>query len=152
MFVFVCWFLFCCRCLIIVLHDVTSLSLISSLPICKNKMSQLMRLWYLSHRWPAEAHAHPRCLARAFAFRKHEVWKWTKGPSKNQTSGPTWWLRRQFWRMSLRRTKGTIISWHGSVITFWKAECENNHRLCSQRHEYKVLVYANRALEPTLNA
>ena len=29
-------------------------------------LSQLMRLWYLSH---------PRSLARAFAVRTHEVWK-----------------------------------------------------------------------------
>ena len=32
-------------------------------------------------------HAHPRSLARAFGVRTHEVWKKTKGPSKNQ---PYW--------------------------------------------------------------
>ena len=34
--------------------------------IMQHKMSQLMRLWYLSHRRPAK---------RAFAVRSHEVWK-----------------------------------------------------------------------------
>ena len=33
--------------------------------------------------------AHPRSLARAFAVRTHEVWKYTKDPTKNQTSSPT---------------------------------------------------------------
>ena len=33
---------------------------------------------------------------------------------KHSTS-PTWWLRMRIWRMSLRRTKSTIISWDGSV-------------------------------------
>ena len=33
--------------------------------------------------------AHPRSLARAFAVRTHEIWKYTKGPTKNQTSSPT---------------------------------------------------------------
>ena len=31
---------------------------------------------------------HLRSLARAFAVRTHEVWKLTKGPTKNQTSSP----------------------------------------------------------------
>ena len=35
--------------------------------------------------------AHPRRLDRAFAVRTHEAW--TKGPTKNQTSSPTGWLR-----------------------------------------------------------
>ena len=51
-------------------------------------MSQLMRLWYLSHRRPAKAQAHPRSLTRAFTVRTHKVWKKTK----NQTSSPTGWL------------------------------------------------------------
>ena len=34
---------------------------------------------------------------------------------KKQTSSPTGWLRMRVWRMSLRRTKRTIISWCGSV-------------------------------------
>ena len=32
---------------------------------------------------------HPRSLARAFDIRTHEVVKYTKGPTKIQTSGPT---------------------------------------------------------------
>ena len=48
------------------------------------KLSQLMRLWYLSHGQPVKAqansegsgkHAHPSSLARAFAVRLLEVWK-----------------------------------------------------------------------------
>ena len=35
-------------------------------------------------------------------------------PTKNQTSRTTGWLCMRVWRMSLRRTKSTIISWDGS--------------------------------------
>ena len=42
-----------------------------------HKMSQLLKLWYLSHRQPAKAQA---------SLRIHAV-------SKNQTSSPTGWLR-----------------------------------------------------------
>ena len=35
-------------------------------------------------------------------------------PTKNQTFSPTGWLRMRVWRMSLRMTKSTIISWDGS--------------------------------------
>ena len=79
-------------------------------------MSQLMRLWYLSHRRPSKAGepAHSRCLARAFAVCTHEEWKQTKGPTKIQTSSANGWLRMRVWRMSLQRTKSAIISWHGS--------------------------------------
>ena len=47
-------------------------------------MSQLMRLWYLSHRRPAKAQAtsegsgepaHLRSLTRSFAVRTHKIWK-----------------------------------------------------------------------------
>ena len=91
------------------------------------RMSQLMRLWYLSHRQPAKAQAtsegsgepaHPRSLDRAFAVRTHKVWKKTNGPTKNQTSSPIEWLRMRVWRMSLRRTIGTTISRDGSMFFF----------------------------------
>ena len=39
-----------------------------------------------------------------------------EGSYQNQTSSPTGWLRMHVWRMSLRRTKSTIISWAGSLI------------------------------------
>ena len=68
-------------------------------------LSQLMRFWYLSHRWPAKAQA-------AFAVRTHEVWKQTKGPTKNQTSSLTGWLSMRVWRMSLRKTESAIILSH----------------------------------------
>ena len=55
----------------------------------------------------------------------------TKGPTKNQTSSPTGWLRMCVWRMSLWRTKSAIISWAGSnqlendcslLIPNWQAQ------------------------------
>ena len=54
-------------------------------------------------------------LARAFAVHTHEVWKLTKDPTKNQTSGPTGWLRVRVWRTILQRMKRTIISSDGSI-------------------------------------
>ena len=58
--------------------------------------------------------AHWRCLARALAVRAHEIWKQTKGPTRNKTSSPTGWLRMCNWRTSLQRAKSAIISWAGS--------------------------------------
>ena len=62
-------------------------------------------------------------LSRAFAVRTHEVWKKTKGPTKNQTSSPTGCLNMHFWRMHLRRMKRAIISWnaHFEAQQFWPA-------------------------------
>ena len=95
-------------------------------------LSQLMRLWYLSHSRPAKVQASLRIRAISpepslFAHMeygsrrrvrpkiRHGVWKWTKGPTKNQTARPTGWLLRMcVWRMSLQRTKSTIITWAGS--------------------------------------
>ena len=67
--------------------------------------------------------AHPRSLARAFAVRTHDVWKYSKGPTKNQTFSPTGWLRMRVWRMSLRRSKSAIVSWAGS---FYRWRCSEN--------------------------
>ena len=39
-----------------------------------------------------------------------------EGSTKYQRSSPTGWLCMCVWRMSLRRTKSTIILWHGSVV------------------------------------
>ena len=41
-----------------------------------------------------------------------------KCPTKNQTSSPTGWMQMPVWRMSLQRTKSTIIAWHGSFSLF----------------------------------
>ena len=86
-----------------------------------------MSLWCLSHRWPEKAQASLRSLARAFAVRTHGVWKYTKGPNKNQTSSPTGWLHMRFWRMSLRRMKSAINLWAGSIFK-WLTEISNSHR------------------------
>ena len=99
-------------------------------------MSQLVRLRFLSHRRPAKAQASMRIRAISpepslFAHMKYG--SKTKGPTKNQTSSPTGWLRMRVWKMNLRRTKSAIISWDGSndknlaclnlymyVLLFWK--------------------------------
>ena len=82
-------------------------------------LSLLRRLWYLSHRWPAKAQAslHIRAVSpkpSLFAHMKYGSRR--KYPTKNQTStySPTGWLHMRIWRMSLWRTKSTIISWDGS--------------------------------------
>ena len=80
-------------------------------------LSQLMRLWYLSHRRTAKAQASLRIHAvlpepSLFAHMKYgnrrRVWP------KHQTSSPTGWQRMHVWRMSVRRKKSAIISWAGS--------------------------------------
>ena len=94
--------------------------------ILKAYMNQLMRLWYLSHRWPAKAQASLRICTvlpeRACAsaqsrqsLRCSHTWsREVDEPStKNQTSSPTRWLCMRFWRMILRTTKSTIISQDG---------------------------------------
>ena len=64
---------------------------------------------------------HPCSLARAFAIRTHEVWKYKKDLTKNQTSRPTGWMCMRGWRTNLWRTKSAIISWAGSNM-FWKGD------------------------------
>ena len=39
-----------------------------------------------------------------------------EGSDQTQTSSPTGWLCMRIWRMSLRRTKSTIISWNGWYV------------------------------------
>ena len=74
-----------------------------------------MRLWYLTH-------SDQRMLRRACAFAQsrqslrcsHTLsMEVDEGPTKNQTSSPTGWLRMWVWRMNLRRTKKcqNIMSW-----------------------------------------
>ena len=47
-------------------------------------------------------------------FAQMKYWSGRRIRPKVETSRPTWWLRMRFWRMSLWRTKSTIISWDGS--------------------------------------
>ena len=66
------------------------------------------------------------------SLRCSHTWNiWQKGPTKNQTStcSPTGWLGMHVWRMSLRRTKSTIISWDGSnglEITYLEISCSSS--------------------------
>ena len=84
-------------------------------------MSQLMRLRYLSHRRPAKAQASLRIRTASpqpslFAHMQYES-RWRVRPKSIRLwSSPTGWLRMRVWRMSLRRAKSTIISWHGSNV------------------------------------
>ena len=87
--------------------------------------------------------AHPGSLARAFAVSKHEVWKSTKSPTKNQTFSPIGWLCMRIWRMSLQKMKSAIISRDGSIFFFFgyndnpKSEdrqvLDKQRRLCKSR-------------------
>ena len=72
-------------------------------------MNQLMRFWYLSHKRPLKAQASLRIcsLTEPSLFTHMKV---DKGPTTNQTSSP------RVWRMILRRTESTIISWDGSFV------------------------------------
>ena len=69
------------------------------------KLSQLIRLWYLSQRRPAKAQVSIHPVSPEPSLFAH---------MKNGSS-PTGWLRMHVWGMSLRRTKSTIISWAGSI-------------------------------------
>ena len=80
------------------------------------EMSQLMRLWYLSHKRPSKAQTSLRIRAvsqEPSLFTHIKYGGRRRVRQKNQKSIPTGWLRMRVWRMSLRRTKSTI-SWDGS--------------------------------------
>ena len=76
---------------------------------------QLMRLQYFSHRRPAKAQAslristvspEPSLFAHMQNGCRQTIWP------KIRHLPPTGWLRMRVWRMSLRRTNSTIISWN----------------------------------------
>ena len=80
-------------------------------------LSQLMRLWYLSHRWPVKAQASLRIRLvipepSLFAHMKY-------GSRRRVQPKFRHLLRMCVWRVSLRRTKNTIISWAGSFYVFF---------------------------------
>ena len=80
--------------------------------------SQLMRLWYLSYRRPAKAQA-SLCICAVLPepslFAHMKYGRRRRVRPKIKTSSPTGWLCMRVWRMSLRRTKSTIISWGDST-------------------------------------
>ena len=69
------------------LEDTNSLDAPQIIPSCAENQGKGLRKWWKIAGW--------------------------KGPTKNQTSSPTGWLRMRVWKMSLRRTKSAIISWDG---------------------------------------
>ena len=114
-------------------------------------MSQLMRLWYLSHRRPAKTQASLRIRTVSpelslFAHMKYgsrqRVWP------KNQTTSPTGWLHMRVWRMSLRRTKSTVISRDGSntILQYsWKRKSNGYSR--SKTEDWMTML-TNLIIEP----
>ena len=54
--------------------------------------------------------AHPRSLARAFAVREHEIWKLTKGPTKNRISRPYWMTAHARFKNEFTEDESTIMS------------------------------------------
>ena len=116
----------------------------------KPLMSKLMRLWYLSHRRPAKAQA-SLCILRASAqsrqgLRCSHTWSMEvdEGSDQNQTSSPTGWLRMRVWRMSLRRTKSTIILWAGSFSLYHNKRLQTipgSLNSFQQRHIYRSMDF-----------
>ena len=83
-------------------------------------LSQLMRLWYLSHRRSAKAQASLRICVHSpesslFAHMKYGSRRRVR--PKIKTPITMSWLCMCIWIMSLRRMKSAIISWHGSFIS-----------------------------------
>ena len=64
-----------------------AVSFLSDIQLVVKIKSQLMRLWYLSHRRTAKG------LAEAIAVRTHKVWKQTKSLTKDQTCSASGLLR-----------------------------------------------------------
>ena len=78
-----------------------------------------MILWCLSHRRPAKAQASLRIRAvspEPSLFTHMKCGSRRRVRQKIKHLAPTGWLGMRVWRMSLRRTKSTIISWHGSIF------------------------------------
>ena len=80
----------------------------TELPGRYTDLSQLMRLWYLSHRRPAKAQAslHIRAVSPEPSLFAH-----MKNGSRRKVGLKIRQLRLRAWRISLRRTKSAIISW-----------------------------------------
>ena len=93
-------------------------------------LSQLMRLWYLSHRWPAKVQESICTVSPELLLFAHM--KYGSRQTKNQTPSPSGWLHMRVWRMSLRRTKSTIISWHG-LFFFYNTYPSSTVQSLSQR-------------------
>ena len=75
------------------------------------KLSQLMILWYLSHRRPAKAHSSLRICAVSPEPLLFAHMKYGSRRRKNQTSSPIGWLHLRVW------TKSSIITWDGSIVS-----------------------------------
>ena len=87
---------------------------LSTTNLLKN-LSQLMRLWYLSHRRPAaKAQASLRAVSSEPSLVAHM--KYGSRRRVRPKISPTGWLHMRVWRMSLRRTKSAIISWADSNV------------------------------------
>ena len=84
-------------------------------------MSQLMTLWYLSHRRPAKAqvslHIRIRAVSPEPSLFAHMKYGSRRRLRVNiRCLAPTGWLRMRVWRITLRSMKSAIISRDGSNI------------------------------------
>ena len=82
-------------------------------------LCQLMRLWYLSYRRPANAQASAQSrqsLHCSHTWSTEEERRSVR--SKIRHLAPLNRLRMSVWIMTLRRTKSAIISWAGSFYLF----------------------------------
>ena len=108
---------------------VTLVGVVTNDRLAKKNLSQLMRLWYLSHRRPAKAQAslHIRAVSSEpslFANLKYGTRQMVL--PKKQTSSPTLWLRMRVWRLKLHGKKSTIISWHQAhLLSVWVVRDKN---------------------------
>ena len=118
-------------------------------------LSQLMRLWYLSHRRPAKAQARLRIRAVSpepllFAYIKYG--SILRVRPKIRHLAPLDGCTCAFEKMSLRRPKSVIISWDGSfafvmnccILKFYKQvregetlkHCRGSFQFCNARKWY----------------
>ena len=102
-----------------------------------------MILWYLSHRRPAKAQASLRIRADSpepslFAHLKYGSRQMVR--PKHQISSPTGWLHMCDWRMGLRRTTSSIISWDGLIIFKLSSQPSHKRRILALRNRSNKVV------------
>ena len=107
--------------------------------------------WQVTPRWIEPAHEIMVLITWATSegsgqsVRCSHTWSMEidEGPTKNQTSSPTGWLRMCVWRMSLWRTKSVVISWDGSICSgtrvrfyAWSAYKRKKSRYAPEKVKY----------------
>ena len=94
---------------------------------------------------------HPRSLARAFAVRTHEVWEYSKGPTKNQTSSH-WMaaharLKNEFTEDEKYHNLMRWLKWRFILISICRFRTDGPTNLFKILNSYKLMrkydVYSN---------